>query len=495
MRTRRAGYNLFAYAIAFIFNAVVTLVTAPILLAGLNATSFGIWKTLQKVFDIASVADGRSSQVLKMLIARTEIATIDVKGRESVGAALIIWLIYLPLAAAILVTIYLNLSVVIGVPESEISTQVKLLFLFLSISFLLAPLTSIPDAVLLGSNIGYWSIFIQTAGMVAINIATIYFVKAGFDLYGVGLVSVTGFIFTACLMTITARRLVPWFSVAKPEREVIIGQARITVHMNVWLFIEKIILSAEIVLVASICGPTLAASYSFMTYIPQLVIALVLIIGSSVMPGLAALHVAEPVRAKTVIRIVREVVVSVSVFLVCFYLFFNKTFITLWVGEKFLISQTACVLLGFAVIQIVHIRNEAQIQDTILSVRKRLPIGVLGVLLSITIALISVNCFEFDKVVIVIASGIIGRAFIGLAYSKITDDLFLLDKDYIQSVVVALMLFCVAAVLSFLIPVLNYYELALAVLVVTPILMLCIIFLLISNTTRCYLLSKFRSLG
>ena len=64
--TRR---NLVTYYLNFVVSAVVGFIVNPLLLGALGPLLFGVWKSLQRYLDFATVADGRASQALKWIVA------------------------------------------------------------------------------------------------------------------------------------------------------------------------------------------------------------------------------------------------------------------------------------------------------------------------------------------------------------------------------------------------------------------------------------------
>lgn len=490
MRTRRASYNFIAYASSFFVNAVVILITSPLLLEYLGAAAFGIWKTLQKVFDIASVADGRSGQVLKMIVARSDGPGSPSARAEAIGTAILIWLLYLPVAVGILVTLHYNLATIVGIPNIEDYPDVTTLFVFLSLCFLIAPFVTIPDAVLMGANLGYRSITIQVGGTIISNIVIVCVVIAGLGLYGVGLVTVVSTVLVAVVILLTTKRLLPRLSVARPTRLSIAQQAGTTIYMNLWLLIEKLILSVDMVLIAVICGPSMAASYSFMTYLPQLATSLLLIVGASVTPGLASMMVSDPKRGRPIVEMVRELILFGGTIFGCAYVLFNSSFVALWVGNDLILSQASSILIGLSIIQISHIRNEAQLQDTMLGVKQRVLVGSVGAIFGILLALGFAKVLETRAVTAILSGSMLGRLFLTVYYPRITNQLIGLDVGSRRYLVGVLGMFIASAGCSFFITKLQLILFLLIGTVSTLIIVTVLWYAALSLRTRSYISEK-----
>ncbi len=63
----------------------------PSIARGIREFCFWVWQALQRFTGAISVADGRSSQVLKWVIANHQDSTDDAQKRRDIGAALWAW--------------------------------------------------------------------------------------------------------------------------------------------------------------------------------------------------------------------------------------------------------------------------------------------------------------------------------------------------------------------------------------------------------------------
>ena len=89
--TQKASLNALAGSLDYIAGMVVSFVITPVLLGGLGSSVFGLWQALQRFTGAISVADGRSSQVLKWVIANHQDSADDAQKRRDIGAALWAW--------------------------------------------------------------------------------------------------------------------------------------------------------------------------------------------------------------------------------------------------------------------------------------------------------------------------------------------------------------------------------------------------------------------
>ena len=90
-----AGYTHFA------ISSLLVFFVSPFLVKFLGVSVFGMWKSIEKILSFASIADGRSAQALKWVIANDESSNdLDYK-KQFVGSALKIWLYFLPFVTLI----------------------------------------------------------------------------------------------------------------------------------------------------------------------------------------------------------------------------------------------------------------------------------------------------------------------------------------------------------------------------------------------------------
>ena len=76
-------------------------VTTPLLLAGLGVYLFGVRQILRRLIGYFSAAGARPAQAQKWTIAKQQVSTEYQKSRVSVGNAVAVWVLFLPLVAVV----------------------------------------------------------------------------------------------------------------------------------------------------------------------------------------------------------------------------------------------------------------------------------------------------------------------------------------------------------------------------------------------------------
>src|SRR5439155_585873 len=80
--------------------AAVSLVITPILVGGLGRTLYGIWEMLNRIVGYMAATDGRPTEALRLVISQQQAEDHTIK-RRSVGAALVVWLLMIPLVGLV----------------------------------------------------------------------------------------------------------------------------------------------------------------------------------------------------------------------------------------------------------------------------------------------------------------------------------------------------------------------------------------------------------
>lgn len=411
-----AKFNAISGYSSFVLKALLTFFISPFLVATLGSVDFGIWKACQKFLDFATIADGRATQALKWVIANKESDNNFNEKRQAVGSALLVWLKFLPLLFVIIGTIVFFLpSLLNGLGEEKYSL-VRSVGLILGINILLHPLLGIPDAVLVGINRGYRSTIIQSFWLVVSNIVMIVFAAIGFGLLPIASVVLMATIFNGLTILWIAKKGIPWFGINKPGKADFRNFFNFSIWILAWSLVAKLMLSSEILLLGFLVGPELVTKYTFMSYVLQLGLAISLLTGSSITPGLGKyIGAGEMEKAAKFIKNFRELIFFIAVVFASLILLFNHSFVFLWVGDSFFMGDTVNTLIAISFIQLVLIRKESQIQDLSLNIKKKVLIGFAGSLLCFFLAILFYNLLN-DRIEGVFIGIIIGRLLLSVMF-------------------------------------------------------------------------------
>src|SRR5205823_854991 len=142
--TRRASFTALASVLDYSAKMAVGLVVTPILVHGLGRSLYGVWEMLNRLVNYMAASDGRPTEALRLIVANHQHTADQARQRRHVGAALVVWLVFLPLAvAAGAVFIWLAPSIT-KVPPA-LAGSVRLASALLVVAFLLVGLAAIPE--------------------------------------------------------------------------------------------------------------------------------------------------------------------------------------------------------------------------------------------------------------------------------------------------------------------------------------------------------------
>ncbi|MDT5066241.1 MAG: hypothetical protein QOK02_2396 [Mycobacterium sp.] len=371
--TRR---NLGTYYLNFIVSAVVGFVVNPLLLSALGPLLFGVWKSLQRYLDFATVADGRASQALKWIVANRS-SLSDEERRRDVGAAIIVWVRWLP--AVCLVSAGLTFAVpflVRGIP-ADTKTLAYTVAAILAANTVLFGLLSIPDAVLVGVNQGYRSMLVTTAAFVVTNAAMLIAAFSGWPLWSLAVIVLVVSVANAAVTLLIARRAVPWWGVSRPtasDLRRVLGYSSWTLG---WVVLDKLFLASELIVISVMVGAVAVTHYTFTTFVMQFVLSIALVTASGFMPMLGAQLGASEFRAAAELaRSVRHLVIGVAALGSGAVLAFNGAFVTLWVGGEQYLGTTLNALFVVCGLQLALVRMDGQILDVTMRIAPKVLVGL-----------------------------------------------------------------------------------------------------------------------
>lgn len=387
--SRNAKFNALAGYGYFAISSIVTLLVSPLLVGYLGASAFGVWKFCQKLLDFATIADGRASQALKWVIANKESKDDVEEKRRAIGSALKVWCYFLPfLIAVVTILVFILPASIKDLPLSEYDS-VRIVGLILGANIILNPLLGIPDAVLVGINKGYRSTGVQSAWLVLSNAAMLLVAYLGYGIVEIAVVVLLTTVFNGACIFFVAKRSALWLAVRKPEKKQFNSFIGFSVWVLVWAFVSKLLLSSELLLLGFLSGAELVTHYSFTVYVVQLALAIPMLTGSAITPGLGRLFGGGEIeKFGKIVQSFREVIFFIAVVFAGSILALNQNFISLWVGEEYFLGDMINILIAISMVQLIMIRYEAQIQDVSLNIKNKVLIGLSSTLFSLLLAVL-----------------------------------------------------------------------------------------------------------
>src|SRR5438270_718285 len=151
--TGRASLNALQSLLDYGAKLGVGLVVTPIVVAGLGGSLFGVWEMLNRLVTYMSAADGRPTEALRLIVSSRQAVEDDALQRRAVGAALLIWVLFLPLIAAVgAILIWIAPTITHVAPA--LRGAVRAVTALLLLSFFLTLVAGVPESVLRGMHLG-----------------------------------------------------------------------------------------------------------------------------------------------------------------------------------------------------------------------------------------------------------------------------------------------------------------------------------------------------
>lgn len=411
--TAAASLNALQALIDYVAKLGVGLVVVPILLSGLGRSLFGVWEMLHKLAGYLASADGRPTQALRLVVAHGRATADPESQRRQVGSALVVWLLFLPLFAAVGgAVIWLAPHITRVAPDLHAAVRTACALLVGGI--VLGTLASIPESVLRGMNLGYRRMGLQAGLSVCGGALTAGAVYAGTGLVGVAAAQVALGVLTGVCFWVLVRRYVGWFGIARPQP----AEVRALFGMSLWLaggdLIAKLLLASDVLILGMVVSATAVTSYVLTGYAARLAVNLHVLSTDGAMPGLASVIGRGDHDRAAVVR--EELLALTWVFATvagATILLWNRSFLALWVGAENYAGYWPNLLIVLIALQTSFIRADAYILDAALRPRARVQVGAVSAAVTLAASVLLTRGYG----VVGLCLGVLaGRAIQSVAY-------------------------------------------------------------------------------
>ena len=385
--TRSATLTALASLFDYGAKLVVGLVLTPLLVGTLGRSLFGVWTMLQQLVVYMNATDGRPTEALRLVIASDQAGNDAERKRRYVGAALVVWLMFLPIIAAVGAALVWAAPAITKVPR-ELHGTVRLTCTLLVLSFLAATLASVPESVLRGMNLGYkrmgWQAGLNVigGGLMAAAIAL------GLGLAGLGAAQVLLAALTGLCFWVLVRKFVPAFGVARPARP----EIKSLLAMSGWLtggtIITQVLLHSDMMILGMMVSPAAVTTYALTRYAVRTATGVFEFTVGAAIPGLGGVIGQKQFDRASEIR--NELLALTWLFVTAVgatILLWNRSFLSLWVGGDLYAGVWANLLIVCITVQTAFIRSDSYILDAALQPRARVIVTAVAAAVTIPAAL------------------------------------------------------------------------------------------------------------
>ena len=444
--TRRASLNVVAFGLEFGVKTAVGLVVTPLLVERLGAALFGVWEILGRLAGYVAAFGGQPDQALRLVVANRQTTADPAPQRRAMGSALIVWLLFLPLATLASAVLAWYAPLLSGAaPEWHTGIRIGAALLFGG--GMLSALGGLPEAALHGMNLGYKRMELQAAMNVAGGLLTAGTVYAGLGLVGLGGASLIAAGLSGLCYWALAKGYVGWFGAARPTRPDV-GKM---INLSAWLsggdLIAKLLLASDVLILGMLLSPAVVTTYVLTSYAPRAALAIHGAAVGAAMPGLGGLIGGSQHERATLVR--RELLFLTWLFVTTVgvtILLWNRSFVALWVGAGHHAGAAVQLLIVLIAAQTAFIRADSYVIDAALQSWVRVVISAAAVVATMVLAIVFTRTWGLPGLCLGIMAGRLTQtvSYPLLARRSVGDRGTVLTPGLVRALLVSAALFALA---------------------------------------------------
>jgi O-antigen/teichoic acid export membrane protein len=416
--TKKASLNAFRVVLDYAARLIVGFFITPLLVIGLGKYLFGTWQVLNRLMGYISPSSGRPTQALKWTLARDQSSTDYEQKQKYLGSAFIVWIVFLPLMIILGGCLVWMLPNWLKTPPEHF-WQVRVCIGILVANLVMYGLAEIPSSVLQGENLGYKRMGLQTATVLLGGGLIWLAMRLETGIVGVATAllittSLTGVVF----LNIT-RKYAKWLKLVFPPFQ----QTRQFFGLSFWFLgwnlVRNLMMASDVVILGFLVSVEAVTDYSLTKYAPETLISIIALMNFGITPGLGGIIGSGQLKKAADVR--REMMTLtwlVTTALGATILFWNRSFLNLWVGPGHYIGPVAAFLVILVVTQFVLIRCDAGIIDLSLNLRRKVLMGFLSAAAAIVVSSLLVGYFKLGVIGLCLGL-IVGRMLLSLGYPSI----------------------------------------------------------------------------
>ncbi len=459
--TRKAFLNAIASGLDYLAKVIVAFVLTPMMVIGLGDYLYGIWQFLLRIVGYMSPATGRPTQALKFVLAKNQSSNDFDQKRTYIGSTFKVLILFSPLL--IIPGMLVSWFIPIWLKTSaELVWIVRITCALLVCNLILITLVAIPQAIMEGENKSY-----KRMGFATLLI----FLGGGFTwlalflnsgVIGIAVAAIALSLIQLIFYFLIVRKYIPWFGISKSNKHVVRDFLKLSGWFMAWNLIIQLMTSSDVIILGLINSVESITYYAISKFAPETIVTLVSMMVIGVLPGLGGIIGSGDLKKA---RLVRQEIMLLSWIVITVFgteiLLWNRSFISIWVGDEYYVGMINNLLIVISVFQFIIIRNDANVIDISLDLKQKVILGGVSVLLSITAAVVIATIFEIG-ISGVLLGIMIGRLILSFMYPKIVGKILLISIknqliSVIRPVVVTFLLLLFACIIEGFIPSNNWH--------------------------------------
>lgn len=411
--TGRAYLNAVASGLDYGTRAVVELVVSPLVVAGLGAATFGAWRVLWQWSSYVWGASGRSAQALQFAIAHKQWTATDQEKRQLVGAAALVWLLFLPLVLVAGGAGVWLVPHLLEVPADQVG-PLRVAAAILVLDAMAVTLLTLPRSALVGENLGYTRIGASSVLVAIGGGLLIAAVRLDLGLPGLAAATLATTLLTGAVFWVITRHRLAWFGIARPGRAMARWFLGLSAWFLGWKLVLELMIASDLLVLAAFLPLSAVAAFALTKWVTDSMAQVLSMLVQATIPGIGgylgsgALDRAAALRGE-VMSLVWVLATGVGTTVILW----NETFVGLWVGDHLYAGATTTLLLVVLAFQLALIRTDTFVIDVALVPRVKVLAGVVAAVLSIGLAALAAG--PLDGGMVGLCLGLVaGRAVLGV---------------------------------------------------------------------------------
>jgi O-antigen/teichoic acid export membrane protein len=368
-RSARAALSFFNNLLYQLSYASITLVITPLIVANLGTDIFGAWRIINKTSEFLILGTFKPLGLLQLTLAKDISNNNFSYKQQQICSAISILILTLPIMLILSGLFFYFRHIFIPV-SVEISYQVNLTLLLMLFFTILSSFCNVPNAIVIGLNMHYKRVGISSVAVFITALLQYSIVTQGYTLPWFAVVSWLPIFSIAIINYIIILKNAPWFKIVIPS----INAVKLFFKNNLWMFLIEltryVFTMGDIILIGIYFGTNIVAIYSLtktlITFLFMPVHSLVV----STLPGVGDLVGRKEL--KTLLQLRAEQIhtaVFLSFIISMIVMFFNSSFVQLWVSKAHFGGETLSRWLIIAGMIDLLVRVEAVYLDAFLKLK------------------------------------------------------------------------------------------------------------------------------
>jgi len=416
--------NFSKNALANYSYLLITITSAwfinPFLLVGLGTMQFGIWKSTQKLIELACGFDGGAIQGLKWYTASNSNKSPSGSIPNYFIIARNTLLRWLPFMLCLVSLIAVYVAVTTGEMKRESRQAIFLAILLTGISSVFGLFAQLYESITIGKGVGYKTILIRGPWLLVSNLLMGLAANSIWGLFGVAVVFSLNLLVTAVALIRLAKNDISRISTNDTDAS---NEFRsYGKRILVWEFAQRYLVSWELVLF-TICGLTdQISAYVFSTFIFQFGLAATMQTVSAITPKISSIYsTTSHHEIYPILDRIRKVTLFIAFNVMLIIILFNERLVDFWVGRDLYLGQSINIYFVFCFLQLVLLRVDSQLLESTREIKQRM-ISSVAVLLVGSIfsfwAYFYTKSFSVSLLIIFLARGLLVVYFFKLSSTR-----------------------------------------------------------------------------